>query len=103
MQHYLSVRTCRPVFEKTRTVPIGQREGEPIATLKEKELAMNQMMNYSTEWMGAGMGMLPLVWVLTLALLVVLIRKNTKIRQRCRFPGEQGLRQRTEPERRTGS
>jgi hypothetical protein len=63
---------------------------------------MNQMMNYATECMGSGMGILPLVWVLTLALLVVLIRKNTKIRQRCRFPAEQGLRRGPRPERRTG-
>lgn len=64
---------------------------------------MNQMMNYAAGWMGSGMGILPLVWVLTLALLVVLIRKNTKIRQRCRFPDEQGLRRGRRPERRTGS
>lgn len=64
---------------------------------------MNQIMNFATGWMGSGMGMFPLVWVLTLALPVVLIRKNTPIRQRCRFPAEQGLRRGKRPERSTGS
>lgn len=100
MQTYLSTQTGRPVFEITRTLPIGRQRGGPIATPK-KESAMNQMMNSAAGWMESGMGMLPLVWIMTLALHVVLNRKNTKIRQGRRFPDEQGLPRRAGPERST--